>query len=63
MSNPTYRKHKYLNLGFFWLRYIHYYPQVTALSHFGWMTTNFKDFSIDFYWAKHVFVFSFIKGR
>jgi hypothetical protein len=57
------RKDKYINLGFFWLHYIHYYPQRWSTSHWGWQTSTFKGFSIDFYVGKHVLVMDLIRGK
>lgn len=52
------RTDKYINLGFVWLHYIHYKPNKWSTSHWGFQTTTFKDPSVDFYFGKHVFVFT-----
>jgi hypothetical protein len=56
------RKDKYFNLGFSWLHYIHYYPRACVISRWGFEASAWKYPSIDFYFGKHVFVFSF-RGR
>ena len=53
------RKDKYFNLGFCWLHYIHYYPNSVIISSWGFQTSHWKNFTIDFYFGKHVIVFSF----
>jgi len=50
--------HRFINLGFRWLHYIHYTPKSYSTSHWGFMTDNFKNPSVDFYIGKHVFVFT-----
>jgi hypothetical protein len=54
-----YRKDKYFNLGFCWLHYIHYYPQQGSPKQWGFSAYNFKNFTIDLWFGKHVIVFSF----
>lgn len=52
------RTDRYINLGSRWLHYIHYKPQKWSTSHWGFQTTTFEHPSIDFYFGKHVFVFT-----
>lgn len=53
------RKDKIWGIGSLFIKYMHYYPHRGSVSHWGFQTSNFKGFNIDFFFGKHVIVFSF----
>ena len=53
------RKDKYFMIGPWVFHYIHYYPQKWSTRHWGFQTSSWKNFSIDFYFGRHVIVWDF----
>lgn len=46
-------------LGEFWIRYCHRYPQEWSSSHWGFVTSHAKGFTVDFHLGRHVVTFLF----
>jgi hypothetical protein len=53
------RKDKVWGIGSLFIKYIHYYPGMGSISTWGFQTSNFKGFSVDFFFGRHVIVFYF----
>ena len=59
--NQPMRKDKHWHIGDLWIKYVHYYPQKWSPAQWGFSTWKFKGFNIDFYFGKHVIVFTFTR--
>lgn len=59
VNQPTRRKDKHWHIGNFSIKYVHYYPQKWSPKQWGFSIWKFKGQNIDFYFGKHVIVFTF----
>jgi hypothetical protein len=53
------RKDKHFVIGSWIIHYIHYYPHSYSPAQWGFSAYNFKGLNIDFYFGKHVIVWTF----
>ena len=61
--NPKVRTDKYFTIGKIVFHYIHYLPQPYSVNYYGWTLSNFKRWTFDIYFKKHVFVLTWEKNH
>ena len=59
--NSKVRTDKYWTVGKIVFHFIHYLPQPWSPSYYGWNLWYFKRWTLDIYFKKHVFVFTWEK--